>query len=190
MYTNHTNPIALANQERICRALLQLMQQKHFSRINVSELCRAAELERVTFYRHFDEKVDVIRYYLDRQMTQLISSLPRQSTLERNLTVLFEWAYKERDNLNALFDSHMTMQLSQSLQKRVFSILSANLSAEERSRLPVFPYAADDPYVNGAVLGTILGLLSVWRTEEYREPPHSLALHALAVFGFGKELPI
>lgn len=183
MYTNHTNPIALENQDKITRALLELMRQKPFDRVTVTEICRAAGLERMTFYRHFDEKVDVIRYYLDREMTRLLSSLPHQSTLERNLTALFVWAQTERQGLSALMDNHMTTLITQSLHQSIFSLLSANLSEADRRHMPASPYSGSDPYINGAVMGTVLGMITVWRMDDYRETPGELALRCLAIFG-------
>ena len=39
-----TNPIALLNQRQLAQALFRLMEQKPFSAISVSELCRAASI--------------------------------------------------------------------------------------------------------------------------------------------------
>ena len=44
-------------------ALLKLMQQKDFSEITISELCKTAELSRSTFYRYYTNTNDVINDY-------------------------------------------------------------------------------------------------------------------------------
>jgi len=50
-------------------ALLELMQQKSFSRVTVTELCRLAEINRGTFYLHYLDLDDV----LDDILTELMS---------------------------------------------------------------------------------------------------------------------
>ena len=80
MYTNHSSPLALENQDKFCTALFTLMAQKPFERVTITELCREAGFERMTFYRHFSDKADIIAYYLDRQMMLLMASLPSSST--------------------------------------------------------------------------------------------------------------
>ena len=58
------NEIAQSSQARIAEALISLMEQKTFSSINVSELCRAAGVSRPTFYSLFGSMEDVVRYVL------------------------------------------------------------------------------------------------------------------------------
>lgn len=45
---------------RITKALFELMHQKSFSDISVSEIIRKADVARVSFYRNYDSKEDVL----------------------------------------------------------------------------------------------------------------------------------
>ena len=49
----------------ISEALLDLMKKKPFSAISITELAEAAGIGRATFYRNFDSKESVLKYYLD-----------------------------------------------------------------------------------------------------------------------------
>ncbi|MBT4363310.1 MAG: TetR/AcrR family transcriptional regulator [Desulfobacteraceae bacterium] len=44
----------------ICEALLQLMDDKPYNRISITEITRKAGVSRVTFYRHYKSKDDVL----------------------------------------------------------------------------------------------------------------------------------
>lgn len=61
-----TNPTALLSQKMITEALLALMQEKSFAKINVKELCERALVSRQTFYALFQTKEQVIELYFDR----------------------------------------------------------------------------------------------------------------------------
>ncbi len=47
--------------EFISIALLQLMQKKSFYQITITEICQKAGVSRMSFYRCFDSKLDVLR---------------------------------------------------------------------------------------------------------------------------------
>ena len=56
-------------------ALLKLLEQKRLDQINVSELCRAADINRATFYKHYAIPQDVLR-----EMEQEIAAALRKLT--------------------------------------------------------------------------------------------------------------
>lgn len=175
MYTNHVNPVALKTQDGFSAALFELLHQKPLEKITVTELCRTAGFERMTFYRHFESKGDIIAYYLDRQMLLLLGTLPAHSTLLNNLTILFQWVYNERDSLCLLMDSQMTSLLSDVLGKSVFSLLNTNLSEQELQYYPDTPYPSDDVYLLCAVMGVFCGLITAWRRHNFAEPVERVA---------------
>ena len=56
------NKTARTSQKNIACALLDLLKEKPFSRISVSELCKEAGISRQTFYSLFKSKDNVITY--------------------------------------------------------------------------------------------------------------------------------
>ncbi|MDO4321871.1 MAG: TetR/AcrR family transcriptional regulator [Lachnospiraceae bacterium] len=60
-----SNPTALQSQKMIVEALLELMKEKEFAKINIKELCEKAMISRQTFYTLFDGKEEVIELHLD-----------------------------------------------------------------------------------------------------------------------------
>lgn len=49
------------SKEYLQQALLLLMEKKHIDKINVSELCQKAGVSRMTFYRLYGDKVEIIK---------------------------------------------------------------------------------------------------------------------------------
>ncbi len=61
------NKTALTSQSAIAEALINLMKEKPYARISVSEICKTAGVSRQTFYSLFSSKDNVISYALERQ---------------------------------------------------------------------------------------------------------------------------
>lgn len=66
MYHISDDPRAKASAQRICDALTECAKHKHFSEITVSDLSKEYSISRTTFYRLFDNTVDVLEYACDR----------------------------------------------------------------------------------------------------------------------------
>ena len=46
-------------------ALLQLLKKYSFEKISVSDVCSEAMINRMTFYKHFDDKYDLLNHTME-----------------------------------------------------------------------------------------------------------------------------
>ena len=69
-----SNKTAMGSQRHIAEALMRLMQEKPFSQISVSELCREAGISRQTFYTLFSSRENVMIFTLQAQCCDLQKS--------------------------------------------------------------------------------------------------------------------
>lgn len=54
----------------IIEGLFQLMERKDFKDITITDISKRAGVNRVTFYRNFDSKEDIIRIYLEESFKE------------------------------------------------------------------------------------------------------------------------
>ena len=89
-----------ASCEYVITALLQLLRMKPFAKISVTELCRKAGVSRMTFYRHFESREDVLKKWCAGITDRLVveSGLNyRNETLKTYFTTLFTHVLKHRE---------------------------------------------------------------------------------------------
>ncbi|WP_226665267.1 TetR/AcrR family transcriptional regulator [Metabacillus litoralis] len=55
-------------------AILSLMQDKDFKEISISDIVRAADLNRGTFYKHYQYKEDLLNELIDEVIADLVAS--------------------------------------------------------------------------------------------------------------------
>lgn len=52
-------------------ALLILLEQRNFNHITVNDLCENAQISRTTFYTHFYDKYDLLKYWLENSVPEV-----------------------------------------------------------------------------------------------------------------------
>ena len=97
-----------ANRQRAIEdCLFDLLKQKSYEDITVTELCSEMNMPRKAFYRYFDSKEDALYGLIDHTMSDYNGfSVDRSSetdrSLSRELEEYFKFWYEKRDFLDAI----------------------------------------------------------------------------------------
>jgi AcrR family transcriptional regulator len=76
--------LKITSEEFISKALLKLLNEKDYSEIDVSMICHKAGVSRVTFYRNFSSKDEVVSRYFKKIMSPFLeeaSAIRKQKDL-------------------------------------------------------------------------------------------------------------
>ena len=123
-----SNKTALMSQELISRAMMRLIQEKPFTQISVSELCKTAGISRQTFYSLFTSRENVMVFALharcgcgaDPELSLRESGAdPRPASREDRLRSLCrgysQYLYRNRDLIRILAENRIDYLLYDSL---------------------------------------------------------------------------
>ena len=66
-----TDARILRTYTQLMNAQIDLIQEKDFENLSVSEICDRAGVHRATFYKHFDDKLEFIRYCFENQLDNI-----------------------------------------------------------------------------------------------------------------------
>lgn len=67
----------------LMNALLELMKEKDFENLSVSDICEKAGVHRATFYKHFNDKIEFVRYCFENQLSSIeIDGIIKEPTPE------------------------------------------------------------------------------------------------------------
>ena len=94
-------------QREIEHALLDLMTEKHYETISVTELCEKMVIPRKAFYRYFDSKDDALQALLEHTMAEYdgfvhTPGMMGRRSLKLELEQFFAFWKKQRRLLDAL----------------------------------------------------------------------------------------
>ena len=143
----------------ILEALLELTAQKGFSALTVSDITKYAGINRATFYRHYQDKFDLLKTYA-QTVFEMLEDEPQRSNevgdhqMYTGLIKIFEHiranAKFYRVMLGKNGDAAFTDKIRQYIRKRIRRSLPADLQKDKAS---IDLYVA---YSSSASVGAVL----------------------------------
>ena len=159
----------------IVSAVLDLLKSKSLNEITISEVQEKSSVSRATFYRNFDELVDVMRLLCDQGFEEILDMFVRSEDLEvRNLAAqVYQYWYNHSNILEALIDSHRTDILYSSLHQFV-------------KQLDVITWLTDNnrtvDYMVSIISYGMIGIIVDWVEHGKREGIHELSINLREAF--------
>ncbi len=108
----------------IINALIDLMKEKNFEDISVSEITTHAGVSRVSYYRNFGSKEDILTGSLKDLMcrfTEEINAIPNHTPTRRVMTVFFHIARENAAIFKLLHQAGMDRQIQEGLDQFILS---------------------------------------------------------------------
>ncbi|MCM3126962.1 MULTISPECIES: TetR/AcrR family transcriptional regulator [unclassified Paenibacillus] len=155
----------IKSKQALKDALIQLMKRKEFKEISITDLVQVANLNRGTFYKHFQYKEDILDEILDDVIQDLIESYRdpylHVEVLEvRNMTSA---AVKVFDHVYKFADFYVLIVKSDKLsgfQNRICNVLK-NLALESIAEQR--PHAKINPDIHASYIAySIFGIIIEW----------------------------
>ncbi|MGM9630236.1 TetR/AcrR family transcriptional regulator [Butyricicoccus sp.] len=159
-----SNDIRMRNSaQQISNALLHCAKRKPFQEITISELHKEYGISRTTFYRLFDNIVDVLEYQVDLMGREILLSVQGDSPKE--LTINAITALKERWELIDLLSRSGYIYLLQKKQEEYLPLsrLADGLDLGDGSQ-----------YFHGILAHLLPTALEIWIKDNMTDTPEEV----------------
>ena len=173
MSENKTNRQTIRSRRMLQSALLDLLKEKPYAKVTVSNIVEHADLARSTFYAHFDTKEDLLESILDKILNQFFEYLyerdvlnpSHQEDLEINIKFFGIW----RENAE-------TIKLLNAIDIDCLLIKKFRKYWEDHDAKhfsPKFPHRnpALTRYENEYLTYSFVGILRHWLSEGMKQSP-------------------
>ena len=153
--------------ESLTSALIGLMKTKSFDKITVTELCEKACVGRVSFYRNYNSKQDILVKYLaacTNEWWQEFSQKPEKEFYENFWPSLLDEFKKQKELLLLLNQNNLTYLL------RDHIFYCCGPSPDEDDNVA---------YIRALLAGMISGLIEEWVHRGMNDLPESLNIHSM-----------
>lgn len=155
-------------KDSITDALLILLNKKTLDRISITEITSKAGVGRVSFYRNFNSKEDIIDKYLTKVTDNFINKSQisfRNDNIEKYLLTLFTHLENYKDFAYNLYKSNC-IYLIESQFKRIFTQ----------------NYKEYDKYKRDFYIGGIYNIYYNWLINGCKESPKELSIELKNLF--------
>jgi len=148
-----------------------LLNEKNTANISVSEIVKLAGLSRMSFYRYYQTKDDIVRQYIDDCSQELIEELKRNPIKNPQVpaTLLFSYFRSNKSRIKIIIEQglfHLFFEsFSQFLQESNLVIDSKPKISEENLQ-----------YYYQYTSGGILNLIEGWMSGDMKESDEEMAL--------------
>lgn len=175
----------IVNTERkIKQAFIYLGNTKGLDKLTVSDVTKYAQINRSTFYAHYEDKIALTRHFEDQILnemhtvmdTNLAETMIYQRADDENLhtypavTQMIQFIYQEFELIKVLIAD---AQFYDAVKERLRQIIDRDLymvkgSTRMSTRLP-------DNYAHEIVLSGILSVIQVWLSQGNPETPEEIS---------------
>ena len=145
----------------ITLALLKILEKKTIDKISIIEIVNTAGVGRVSFYRNFKSKEDILDKYLTQITDEFINNSKisfKDNHIRTYITTLFEHLEKYKNLTTSLHKSNL-LHLIEKQFYRIFNIRNNDYTKYKR-----FFY-----------IGGIYNIYYCWLINGYKESPSELA---------------
>lgn len=153
----------------LSQAFVQLLREKGYSAITVSDLIERANIGRSTFYSHFRDKDDLFVNELDRVIDVLSHRIPEQEELPFFPSLgLFRHVGEEYELYKALLWTPGIDLLIKHMQTSLSQRIEQGLQKDKRD------YDIPLPILANFIAGSFLTLLKWWLENKMNDSPEEI----------------
>ena len=158
----------------IFEALYELLSRRNINEINVSEICEKAGVSRMSFYRNFKSKEDLMKQSLNLIVSHL-QELIKNVDVKNEYTVIkcfFETFKVYKTFLVTLSNSPIAKSLTDLTKSKLIENLPEDKFNKTAKYLPVFYYSA------------IISVMFEWLNNNCEESPEEMARFICSLTSF------
>jgi AcrR family transcriptional regulator len=184
---------AVKTKKIIKEALYQLMEEKGFSDISITDLTTRADINRGTFYLHYTDKFDLLEQ-IENEVIQELNEYTKDNVfinfLNENslnnppsfMVKLFEYMKENAKFMKIILGPNgspsFQLKLKKLLETNLFHNKQTNLLSKDKLLVP-------EAYLLSYVLSAHLGVLEQWLNSNMEISPEGLALILIKMFFLG-----
>lgn len=158
----------------IFEALYSLLTKHSYEDINVCDICEKAGVSRMSFYRNFKSKEDLLAKSIEKTLQCLKKNLQSQPNLNQYTVTkeIFETTAKYKDALNAFKNTDYLNKFIDSISNKIFTFAPEDKINPTKKYIPIFYFNA------------LAGVLGFWINNGAKESPDDMAKMICSIADF------
>lgn len=115
--------LSLKTKQSLAQALKQEMKHKQLSKITITELCDVCQINRKTFYYHFEDIYDLLKWTLEQEAIEVVKNFDLVVNTEEALRFVMAYANENKDIINSALDSMGHEEIQRFFYNDLFDVI-------------------------------------------------------------------
>ena len=115
--------LSLRTKQSLVAALKKSMEKKPLSKITVSELVTACNINRKTFYYHFQDIYALLKWMLEQEAIEVVKNFNLVVNAEEAIRFVMNYADENKHIINGAFDSMGCEEIKRFFYNDLFSVM-------------------------------------------------------------------
>lgn len=166
-------------EECFFEAAMKLMEEKPFQKITVKEITDQAGFSRMTYYRHYSNKEDILSNHIDRSSRNILKHFQNRKSIvdDYDFLMMFFSAFRsEKSFLRNIIDSNLTYLLLDAFKMNAFRMI------KDYSSYTNNPDQRFDSYKIHFIAGGLFEVLIEWAKADMRTSDEEMAKKMIGYF--------
>lgn len=179
------DPRAQKTRQKLKQALIEVMAGKEFTKISVNDLTTAANVNRATFYSHYEDKQGLLDAIIAETFQQMMAAYKSadvkldDDSLQEFVKSVWEYVGFFSSSIGGAAGDNFTSLIQGELVRQIEEIITVWLSEQlsDKSALGI---------MSGAIAGSIFQTAAIWsknpdakKTDEVSKLVRNLLIHGL-----------
>lgn len=147
----------------IKNALLSLLKEKSIEKITVREICQLAEINRATFYRHYDNQYALLEILQEEMFEEIKREVRAQTDSSEVILRVFQLVYQHKEEWLLLLGENADPRISHKIEHfmaEYFQVPNKNEEGKMKYRF---------------ILAGASGVFAYWVNSGMKETPEVMA---------------
>lgn len=173
--------LSLKTKQSFAAALKHAMEHKKLSKITVSELCTACNVNRKTFYYHFEDIYALLKWMLEQEAIEVVKNFDFIVDTEEAFRFVMDYVDHNKHIINGAFDSMGHEEIKCFFYNDLFSVVYGAIEQSEKA-LGVQTELQFKKFLASFYTEATAGLLIDWTKNRMTQDREVVLQNLLSIF--------
>lgn len=125
--------ISYSTKKKLAKGLKRLMKEKSLSKISISEIVRLCDVNRKTFYYHFESIEDLFKWMLEDEAVHIVKEFDLSKDYKKAIFFVMDYLENNQAILNCAYDSIGSEGLKKFFYDDFFDVTTKLIEAVEEN---------------------------------------------------------
>ena len=163
--------MSTTTKKALAASLKHKLKEKPLEKITISDICEECEVNRQTFYYHFQDIYDLIEWIYTNEASKVLADKKSYKNWDEGYLRIFEYALEEKDFAISTYHSISREHLENFLYRETYQLLYAVLNEMSKG---MSIHEEDKAFIANFYKYAFVGLILDWVRRGMMEDPHAI----------------